>query len=134
MSTAVALNAIWLNDALDPSDARAFRYVGDSYRVSPKSGGGVESGYASGRSRGYSTEDDTVQVQVTLEGLYAEDSAWLDAHRGRTLCFRDPLGRKFFVAYYESPFTVSTMPAGPGGRRQDTADLTADSVTYSEAV
>lgn len=126
--TVVALDAIWFNDAADPSDARAFQCVGDSYQFSDKVGGGVESGYASGRSRSFSTADDDTTFQGTLQGLSSADRDWLRSKRGKAVCVRDPLGRKVFGVFYDTPFTY--------GIEFDNLQcaISLASVTFSEAV
>lgn len=131
MPAVVELSDLFVNDAEDPSDYVVFSYAGDSYQVTSVLGGGVEGGYASGRSRTWSTEDDTVTVNVTLLWVTAEQAAWLIAHRGQTVCFRDPDGRKVFAAFHQVPVGVSTIPAHA---RVDSAPLSLTSVTFSEAV
>lgn len=127
----VTLADIWLNDAADPSDRMAFSYAGDSYSVAETLGGGVEGGYASGRSRVYSTDDDTVSVQLGLQWVTAEQRDWLRAHRGLPVCFRDQRGLKVFAGYHELPVEFSTMPLDMA---IDNAQITLHSVTFSEAV
>lgn len=132
---AFELKSFFLNVAEDPSDYLALSYVGDSYRVQDVLGGGVEDGYASGRSRLYSTEDDNTVVTFTAANLTASDLAWLKANRGVTLCFRDHLGRKVFCAYHQAEAELSTAPAGSRwATAQTTMPLTLASVTFSEAV
>lgn len=130
---AVVLDALWLNDAENPSDRMSFAYVGDSYRVAGQVGGGVEHGYASGRSRAYSTEDDITTVAFTAANVTAEQVDWLWSHRGRTVCFRDHLGRKVFATYYDVQVEVPT-----GGdelsQSQQQAPVSLTSTTFSEAV
>lgn len=127
------LTECWLNDAADPSDRIVLAYVGDAYDVEETLGGGIETGYASGRSRIYSTEDDTTSIKLPLDNLTASDIDWLSAHRGRPLWFRDPRGRKIACAYMSLPVTVSTMPVGFSGTI-DKGSLSLTSVTVSEAV
>lgn len=126
----VTLADIWLNDAADPSDRMAFSYAGDSYSVAETLGGGVEGGYASGRSRVYSTDDDTVSVQLGLQWVTAEQRDWLRAHRGLPVCFRDPLGFKVFGAFHTLPQEFSTMPLDMA---VDSASVTLSSITFDES-
>lgn len=129
----VTLDALWLNDAENPSDRMSFAYVGDSFRVTETMGGGVEHGYASGRSRAFSTEDDVTAIAFTATNLTTEQVAWLSEHRGRTVCFRDHLGRKVFATYFEAAVDV---PTGGDGVSQSatTVPLALTSTTFSEAV
>lgn len=130
MST-VTLGAVFLNDAEDPADSMQFATVGDSYRIEETLGGGVEHGYASGRSRLYSTEDDVTTVPLTLVDVTPAQVAWLRSHRGRVVCFRDNRGAKVFGAYLSLPVEFSTMPVDDA---IDTAALSLTSTTWSEAV
>lgn len=130
MSAVDWTDRVFLNDAESPSDFAVFAYAGDSYQVASNLGGGVESGYASGRSRLYSTQDDTTTVQLTFQWVTAAQTAWLVTHRGRVLCFRDHLGRKVFGAFHEAPVTVSTDPRTYA---VDSVQITLTSVTWSEA-
>lgn len=127
----VTLTDIWLNDASDPSDSMAFSYVGDSYSIAETVGGGVEGGYASGRTRVYSTDDDTTSVQFGLQWVTAAQRDWLRAHRGLPVCFRDPRGFKVFGAFHTLPQEFSTMPVAEA---VDSASITLSSVTFDESV
>lgn len=134
-ASTVTLDALFLNDAEDPSDFRTFAYVGDSYQVRDSLGGGVESGYASGRSRAYATEDDTTTVSFTAANLTGDDLAWLKSKRGRVLCFRDFLGRKVFGMFHDIAPELSTAPAGSRwALANTTAQVTLQSVTFDESV
>lgn len=128
----VTLSDIWLNDAVDPSDSMSFSYAGDSYSISEVLGGGVEGGYASGRTRAYSTtDDDTVTISLGLQWVTSAQRDWLRAHRGLPVCFRDPRGFKVFAAFHALPVELSTMPAADA---IDSATITLSSVTFSEVV
>lgn len=130
MST-VTLSDIWLNDAVNPSDSMSFSYAGDSYSISEVLGGGVEGGYASGRTRVYSTDDDAVSIALGLQWVTAAQRDWLRAHRGVPVCFRDPRGFKVFAAFHTLPQEFSTMPAADA---VDSATINLSSVTFDESV
>lgn len=127
------LTDVWLNDAADPSDRLPLQTVGDVYQVTATLGGGVETGYASGRSRLWSTEDDSSQWALTVLAATEEQIAWLVAHRGRVVCVRDLRGRKFFGAYQAVPVEV---PTGDDALSlsQQAVSLSLTSVTFDEAV
>jgi hypothetical protein len=130
MSATVTLDRLYLNDAESPSDFAAFQYATDSYKVESQLGGGVDSDYASGRSRSWSDESDVTGIQVTLTWLTDAQIAWLGDHRGRTVCFRDHIGRKVFAVYFSVPLDVDTSAPSIA---QHTASLSLTSVTFSEA-
>lgn len=127
MAAAHGTGRVFVNDAEEPADFITLRYIGDSYTVEETLGGEVEGGYASGRSRVWSTEEDTTTITLDLEWIPAEERAWLVAHRGRVLCFRDPDGRMIFAAFHSLPQTVQSR-----GRLR--GSITLKSVTFSEAV
>lgn len=132
-ATTLDLTAIFLNAAEDPADFMAFEYIGDSYRVDDSLGGGVEHGYASGRSRSWSTDDDVTAVPLTLVYLTEDQITWLRGHRGQTVCFRDAYGEKVYGAYHAVPLQRSTMPPGhPATVHQTTLQI--ESVYHSEEV
>lgn len=131
MTTTVLLDRFWLVDAVDPTDVCSFAYAGDSYDVTPALGGGVESDYPSGRSRSWSTAEDTTAVTLALDWLSDDDRKWLVAHRGRPVCFLDLLGLKVFVQYRSTPFKMST--AAPESAYHS-CELALSSATWSEAV
>lgn len=127
------LTEIFLNDAADPSDYMAFAYAGEDYSLTDSLGGGVDGGYASGRRRSWSTLEDATTGQVTFHAVTPSQRAWLRAHRGRTVCFRDHHGNKVFGRYGEVPQSFSTLPVGHSAA-DNTVTLSLQSVTWSEAV
>lgn len=125
------LRSFFLNDAENPGDKLALRFVGDTYRYTPRLGGGIDHGYASGRSRIYSTESDIATVAFTASRLSWADIGWIIDHRGRTICFRDHMGLKLFVGYHEPPFDLSTLDPSIAIH---TVPMSLSSVTWDEAV
>lgn len=120
---------IWLNDAENPSDKIALTFVGDSYRITPRIGGGVDDGYASGRSRTYTTEGEFITITLGMQWMTDEQISWILDHRGRVLCFRDHTGWKVFCAFHEPGFEISTRVVA-----DHTGALTLKSVSFDEAV
>ena len=126
----VTLRAFFLNAADDPSDYIALEYVGDSFTVSDAIGGGIDHDYASGRSRGWSDESDVTSVAFTATLLSLADIAWLKAHRGQTVTFRDHLGTKVHAQYRTATATLSTLPDSLTPVHE--MPLALESVTFSE--
>jgi hypothetical protein len=108
-------------------------YAGDAYPLTPTLGGGVEGGYASGRVRGWSTEEETVSGQFTYELTTPEHRAWFVAHRGRTVSFRDHHGNKVYGQFHAVPQSLSTFPVDFAAAN-NTLSVAFSSVTWSEAV
>lgn len=121
---------VFLSDALAPSDFMAFSYLGDNYQVGLTVGGGVDTNYASGRERVFTTPQRSRSVAVSFQSVTADQIAWLEDHAGRTVCFRDHLGRKVFGVYMDAPETVSTDPRLFAS---DSAVMSLASVTFDEA-
>lgn len=123
----------FLNDARDPSDFCAFAYFED-YTPARTKGGGVETGYASGRSRLWTSADDGWIIPLTFRFVTPAQIQWLEDHRGTEVCWRDPLGRKVFVSYQVAPPTVTAGYRDLDWNANDSASVELTSVTWSEAV
>lgn len=132
MST-VALDAIFISDAADPSDYITLAYADDTYSLTESKGGGVEGGYASGRIRTWSTAERLTSGQFTFHSTTAEERAWLVDHLRTTVCVRDHHGNKVFGVFGDLPQSFSTLPVGHAAADQ-TVTLQFQSVSWSEAV
>lgn len=101
----VALAMIWLHDADDESDRIQLEVSG--LARNPDVQVDVRR-MASGRFRSFEPEPAPATWQLTLDLATPAAVAWLVAHRNRTVCVRDPRGRKLFGTYAGVPETVMT--------------------------
>lgn len=126
------LSAIWLNDAADPVDCRAFAQAGDSFSVSTTAR--VEVRQLANRRRlirrgSVSGADLAESLSVTLVQCDRAQVAWLRSKTGVLLCVRDTVGTKFYGVYVEAPREVAAAY-----RDRIDVKLSLDQVTNSEAV
>lgn len=132
VGTGLDLCAIWLNDATQLEDARAFATAGDSLSASTQAR--VEVRQLANRRRlvrrgSVSGAVDLAEsLQMTLEWCDREQVAWLRSKTGVLLCVRDHVGTKFYGVYTESPREVPTAY-----RDRVNVRLAFDQVTHSEA-
>lgn len=122
------LSALWLNDAVNPSDAMSFVYAGDSFKVA--SSMSVEArGMAGGRTRLVSKVGTSWTANPILPQCTPAQVSWLRAHQGRIVCLRDHQGTKLYGFYAEVPEDKST-------HYRDVSDVELSFVgcSFSEAV
>lgn len=124
--TAVALAAIFVNSTTDPSDFRAFDSV-SSLQPSDDLSGSIRV-MANGRRRLVMQDGAAKTYSVGLR-VTGADIAWLVAHAGQLLCFRDDQGEKFFGTYLSVP-----RDRDPGFPDRIDFTLKMESLTHSQAV
>jgi hypothetical protein len=130
MTAAVSLYGVWLNDAVDPSDAMGFDITGQDVKVT--SSGSVEArAMAGGRQRLVSRAGTSWSATTVLPWCSPAQVAWLRAHEGRIVCLRDPAGTKLYGFYAEVPVTESTMTTV---RDHGDVELSFTGCSFSEAV
>lgn len=133
VGTGLDLCAVWVNDAAEPADVRAFAYVGESLSVSTQAR--VEVRQLANRRRLIrqgsvtSVVDLAESMRVTFVQCDREQVAWLRSKAGVLLCVRDHVGTKFYGVYVEAPRTVQAAY-----RDRIDVQLSVDQVTHSEAV
>jgi hypothetical protein len=126
--TGLDLNGIWLNDAEDLTDVRAFRYAGNTITVTAT----LEADIQQLVGRRILTGSDTKVYEsfsIDLRMCDADQVQWLRDHIGRLLCIRDPYGAKAYVVYTTAPREI---PAGL--RHMTSVKVTLDQIDHSEAV
>ena len=127
-ATVVFLNDVWLNAATDPTDATSFNMVGDAIKVESSVQVTAQQ-MAGGRVRLVTKPGKTWSTGLTFYHCTPEQTAWLDAHQGQIVCFRDHQGTKFFGFYSQVPVSESTSY-----RDQGDVELSITSCTFSQAV
>lgn len=128
MSAVVLLSALWLSDAVNPSDAMSFVYAGDAFKVASSTE--VEARrMAGGRTRLVSKVGTSWTAQPVLPQCTPAQIAWLRSHQGRIVCLRDHQGTKLFGFYAEVPEDKSTFY-----RDVSDVELSFTGCTWSEAV
>lgn len=122
----ITLDTVWLNDAADLTSFCALENVTD-ISPSPEVDGEIRT-YAGGRERNVSGAGRRNVVAVSATHAARADVLWMEAHCGRLLLFRDPLGRKFYGIYRDLKVTER--------KGQNCADVTFTirEVTHSEVV
>lgn len=128
MATTLLLTALWLSDAVNPSDAMSFPYAGDSFKVSSSVDVSAVR-MAGGRTRLVSKVGTSWSAQPILPACTPAQVAWLQAHEGRIVCLRDHQGTKLFGFYAEVPEDKSTFY-----RDVSDVELSFTGCTWSEAV
>lgn len=91
------LGTVWLNSAVDYSDALAVEYV-TGVEFDPTQNGEVRV-YAGGRLRDISWDGDQQVLTLTFGVMARTAVQWVEAHAGKPIVVRDPVGRKFFGVY-----------------------------------
>lgn len=126
MIITVTLDGLWLNSALDPTDARYFE--ANSIVHSPAVTVSAVA-YAGGVFRMKSTPGRQQMAQVGLLGVTDDGADWLKAHLGAPVWYRDARALKF-CGFYSSdtnftPAYINDYWSVP---------LTFTGITRSEAV
>lgn len=127
----IELRGVWLNAAADPSEVRAFEYLGDGLAITPSLRGEVRQNVnrrrlIRGSSRVYET------ISASLESCSATDVQWLNEHVGELVCIRDHVGSKAYVVYLEAPREIATTKRL--GQYYATVKVTFEEVDHTEAV
>lgn len=126
--SAVILSAVWLNDYADPSDAMSFTTLGDTLGVT--SAADVDAVAMAGGGVALVTREGTTwSANPHLMRCSTAQTAWLRAHEGRKVWFRDYTGVKFCGYYAQVSAAQSTFFLDKGD-----IELTISSVSGSEAV
>lgn len=126
--TLIELSAVWLNDALDPTDCQAFTRAGETLSASTTAAVVVRQ--LIGRRRSVRTGSTTAEsVALSFEQCTPTQVAWLRDHVGVAVCCRDHVGGKFFGVYVDVPREVSTAY-----RDRSDVKITLESITYDESV
>jgi len=93
----IVLSTLWLNDAADLTDYRAFPLMAELEVTTSKS---VEQRrYANGRLRMVSRAGLRREASATLTHCTREQVEWLESKVGRVLLVRDDRGRKFYGSF-----------------------------------
>jgi hypothetical protein len=122
------LSALFLADAVDPTDAMSFVYAGDAFKVS--SGVSAEArAMAGGRFRLVSKAGVSWSADPILPACTPAQVAWLRAHQGRVVCLRDHQGTKLYGFYAEVPVSESTYYRDVGD-----VELSFVGLTFDESV
>lgn len=124
----VQLETFWISDANNLSDVLPVEYVTGLAPFFAVPGEFRTS--ANGRTRLVISAGAVVRraYDVTIGLAKRSDVQWIEAHIGRVLLIRDPMGRKFYGAYLE------TKPAERRGENAADISLTFTAVTRSEVV
>lgn len=122
------LSALFIADAVDPTDAMSFVYAGDSFKVSSSVSAEARA-MAGGRTRLVSKAGVSWTADPILPACTPEQVTWLRAHEGAIVCVRDHQGTKLYGFYAEVPVSESTYY-----RDQGDVELSFVGLTFSEAV
>lgn len=121
----VRITQCWMNATADLTDAMGFAL--NALDHAPVVA--VQSRqYAGGNYRAVRTPGLQKVAKVTLGFCTDAQTAWLKAHQGVLLCFRDARGEKFFGVYVDSTFSPRFIADSWS------VPLTFTQVTFSEAV
>ncbi len=103
--------------------------AGSVERSGARSSDGEVTKFAGGRKRSLSVEGQRGEVSFTLVDVPYADVVTLETWKGRTVCIRDNLGKKFFGVFYEVPWSEP-------GKGQDlySLDLTVQEVDFTEGL
>lgn len=102
----VTFNQLWLNSVADPTDAMAFSVNSIEHDPTvdvdnrPRAAGNIQS---------VRTLTKQKIAKVALNFCTDIQTAWLKAHQGEMLCYRDPTGEKFYGNYADSTFAPRLM-------------------------
>lgn len=127
MSVSVALQAVWLNALLVPSDCIAIPSV-TGLVDEPDTGGKVAT-YAGGRQRAVQSEGTSRKYTLTLTLATASVWSWLEAHKGQVVVARDFTGLRDEVTF----FSWSRSPRS-FANRHDFSNLYLYATTGSDVV
>jgi hypothetical protein len=122
------LSALFLSDAVDPTDTMSFVYAGDAFKVTSSTSAEARA-MAGGRFRLVSKAGRSWSADPILPACTPERVTWLRAHEGRVVCLRDHQGTKLYGFYAEVPVSESTYY-----RDQGDVELSFTGVSWSEAV
>lgn len=125
--SSVELDSLWLNLAADPSVSMSFPYV-ETYQPALTVPGEERQG-ASGRIRAFSTGASSWTFGIDFSRLDDEHVAFLTAHAGELMWFRDHKGRKRAGRFRGLPFGEALYPY-----QYTTAQIAFTEVSLSEAV
>lgn len=127
MSTTITLDRLWLNPVDDLTEGMGFRLAAASLVQAPQLSGEVRQ-YGGGRLKAATTTTIAQQLPPTLLLDTRDEEAAIEAWQGRTVCVRDPKGRKYYAVYFNPQITEYP------GLDMSVVTLTLDEVTQSEAV
>lgn len=122
----VTLSTLWVNDAADLSVAVALPLAALTWK--PSKSGEVRT-YGQGRRRLVTRVGSVRSADISLEYVDRSTVDRLEGWAGRLLCFRDPMGRKFYGAYLEP--SIEELDDGSGHAN---VTFTVYEVTHSEEV
>lgn len=121
----VTLGQLWLHDAAELSDSIAV----EVHEITHAPAVNVRTDpYAGGNFRAVVVAGVQANTAVTLSFLTDEQQAWLRAHIGVLVCYRDPRGEKFYGLYTGDGFKPRQMP------NSWSVGLSVAEVTVDEAV
>lgn len=121
------LSAVWLNDAADPSDYRSFEYTGESLQATTMARVDVRQLLGRRRLVRIGAGEFSESQSLTLVRCDRTEVAWLRAHTGVLMCFRDHVGMKFFGVYKDLSRDVATAY-----RDRIDVKITIESITHTE--
>lgn len=122
----VSLETLWVNNAADLSDSAALPLSALTWK--PTRQGDVRT-YAGGRRRLVTRVGSARSADIALEYVDRDLVNRLDAWTGALLCFRDPMGRKFYGVFLDPSFEEQD-----DGSDHANVSFTVYEVTHSEEV
>lgn len=99
---------LWINLVSDPSDSQSFSV--NSIEHDQATNVSVR-GNALGEQRAVSTPGVAKGAKVALNFCTDEQTAWLKAHQGQPVWYRDPVGERF-AAFYTPDSGYQPRPIG----------------------
>lgn len=127
MSTTVLISAVWLVDAVDPTDALGLSVVG-SIKVT-SSVPATAQPMAGGRTRLVTKEGTSWTASAVFTAVTPDQVSWIRSHEGRAVWLLDHQGTKLSCFYAEVPADESVVY-----RTKASVELSFTGVTVSEAV